>query len=169
MASANDRWSDLPVDPDLEPDEDVGTKPHPHPVGARTVLAVGLGGIVGAIARYAISLALPTVSGGFPWGTFLVNVTGSAVLGLVVVVLAEQFPDNHLARPLLATGVIGAYTTFSTYVVEADLLVKDGHALMAAAYVVASAAAGLAAVWAGTVAGRAAASYRRVPAGEEAA
>lgn len=122
----------------------------------RNVLAaIAVGGSAGALARYALTLAIPAHSGHFPWGTFITNVTGCAVLGLLVVLLEARFPGNRYLRPFLATGVLGAYTTFSTYAVDADLLVRDGHAGLAAAYVVASVLAGLVAVWVGIVTGRA--------------
>ena len=83
--------------------------------------------MLGAVSRYAISLALPSEPGRFPWGTFLVNVTGSFVLGFLLVVLLEQFPRGRLARSVIGTGFIGAYTTLSTFVVKAVELVRDGH------------------------------------------
>jgi CrcB protein len=129
------------------------------------ILAViACGGIVGSVARYAVERALPTVSGHFPWGTFCVNVTGSAALGLLLMVVIQLLPRGHIARPLIGTGVIGAYTTFSTLAGEADLLVHDGHALGALVYVAASLAAGLAAVVLGMATGRAVVKgFRRVP------
>jgi CrcB protein len=116
--------------------------------------AVATGGAFGAVSRYAISLAIPDTTTGFPWATFLINITGSAVLGFLVTLLLEQFPRGRLARPLLGTGFIGAYTTFSTFTVEAGLLVRAGHPATAAAYVLASVAAGLAAAWAGMIGAR---------------
>src|ERR1700722_12411120 len=76
--------------------------------------AVATGGAFGAVSRYAISLAIPETTAGFPWATFLINITGSAVLGFLITLILEQFPRGRLARPLLGTGFIGAYTTFST-------------------------------------------------------
>jgi fluoride exporter len=121
----------------------------------KVLAAIAGGGAIGAVARYALTLALPSHSGHFPWGTFITNVSGCAVLGLLVVVLEARFPANRYLRPFLATGVLGAYTTFSTYAVDADLLVRDGHSGIAAAYVVASVVAGLIGVWVGIVTGRA--------------
>ena len=71
-----------------------------------------------------------------------------------MVLLMEHLRQSRYARPFLGTGVIGAYTTFSTYVVEADLLVRDRHSNTAAAYALASLACGLLAVWAGITLGR---------------
>ncbi len=123
--------------------------------------AIALGGAIGAVARYGLMLALPTRVGRFPWGTFTINVSGSLVLGLLLVLLAERFPPSRYARPFIGTGVIGAYTTFSTYAVETDLLVRNGHPGVAAGYALGSLAAGLIAAWAGVVAGRALAGLGR--------
>src|SRR5262249_46350210 len=86
---------------------------------------------------------------GFPWATFAVNVSGSFALGMVMALLFERFPPTRYVRPFTATGFLGGYTTYSTFAVETDLLIKNGHAHVAAAYVVASIAVGCAAVWAG--------------------
>jgi len=105
--------------------------------------------VLGAVSRYAVSLAIPTHADRFPWGTFLINISGSAVLGFILILLIEQFPRGRLARPVIGTGFIGAYTTFSTFMVETLLLIRDGHPAIAVAYLAASVAAGLAAVWIG--------------------
>ncbi len=110
--------------------------------------------MVGALSRYALSLALPTSPGQFPWATLLINVTGSAVLGFLLVLLMEKFPRTRLARPVLGTGIVGAYTTFSTFAVESVLLVRADHAATALVYVLASVAVGLVAVWSGMTGAR---------------
>lgn len=110
--------------------------------------------MVGALGRAGVLVALPTQPGRFPWGTFWVNVSGSLVLGFLLVRLAERGPRAHLLRPLLGTGVLGAYTTFSTLTMESVLLVRDHHALTAAANIGLSLIAGLAAVLAGMVLAR---------------
>jgi CrcB protein len=92
--------------------------------------------------------------GTFPWATFLVNVTGSFVLGLFLAVVLERFPPSRSLRPFVATGFIGAYTTYSTFAVETVVLAKDGHSAVAAGYVAVSVVAGLTAAWAGIVAAR---------------
>jgi CrcB protein len=81
-------------------------------------------------------------------------VTGSAILGFVLVLLVEQFPKGRLARPIVGTGVIGAYTTFSTFEVDAVTLIRAGHPVTAGVYLVASVAIGLIAVWLGITAAR---------------
>lgn len=118
------------------------------------LVAIALGGAIGGVARYSVSLALPTRPNHFPWDTFLINVSGSLVLGLLVVLLAERFPPSRYARPFIGTGIIGAYTTFSTFGVETDLLIRGGHLGIAAAYALGTLAGGLIAAWIGVVAGR---------------
>lgn len=113
------------------------------------VFALGCGGVVGAVSRYAVSSAIPIVLGRFPWNTFLINVTGSALLGFLLVLLSEQFPRGRLVRPFFGTGIIGAYTTFSTMEVDALLIFRDHHLLIGVVYVVASIFGGLMTVWLG--------------------
>ena len=93
-------------------------------------------------------------AGHFPWATFGANVSGSLLLGFLLALLLERYPPATYARAFAGTGFCGAYTTFSTFSVETDVLVKDGHGGLAAAYVAASLVAGLAAAGAGIVAGR---------------
>ena len=118
------------------------------------MIALALGGVLGAVSRYALSLALPTESDRFPWGTFLINVSGSFVLGCLLVMIIEQFPRGRLARPVIGTGFLGAYTTFSTFMVEAVELMRDGRPETAVAYLAASLFAGLGAVWLGMTGAR---------------
>jgi CrcB protein len=111
--------------------------------------AIALGGALGTPARYGISLLVDVTPGTFPWGTFWTNITGSFALGFLFVVLLERFPPSRYLRPFVATGFLGAFTTYSTFAMETDLLVKNGHVGVALAYAVGSLLAGFAAVWAG--------------------
>jgi CrcB protein len=97
------------------------------------LLAVMLGGAAGAMARWAIELAVPTV-GGFPVATFLINVTGAFGLGLVGVVLLERLAPTRYLRPLLGIGFLGAYTTFSTMAMEGVRLLDRGRPGLAVGY-----------------------------------
>ena len=115
----------------------------------RELLAVGLGGAIGAPARYGIAQLVDITPGTFPWGTFWINVTGSFALGFLLVVLSERLGPTRYLRPLLATGFLGAYTTYSTFAVEVDLLVKNGHVPIALVYAITSFTVGWLAVWAG--------------------
>lgn len=158
MASAGD----LPRSP-LDPDVDFGPGGRSEPLHRRRrarraqaiiVVALACGGVLGAVSRYAVSLALPTETARFPWGTFLINVSGSAALGFILILVIEHFPRGRLARPVLGTGFLGAYTTFSTFTVEAVELIRGGHPETALAYVAGSALAGLLAVWIGMTSAR---------------
>ena len=119
------------------------------------VLAViAVGGIAGSAARFKLAEALPVGSGRFPWATFWTNVSGSFLLGFLLVLLLERFPPTRYVRPFLATGILGAFTTMSTFMVETALLVKDGHVATAAGYGFGTLAAGLGLAYAGVVAAR---------------
>jgi CrcB protein len=164
-------WGRLPLDPDVDEDVDGDVGPNvdedvderPPRQGARTppgrtdprvLAAIALGAMPGAAARYGLSLLVPTHPGGFPWTTFWTNLSGSFALGFLLVVLVERFPPSRSTRAFAGTGFLGAYTTFSTFSVEADLLLKDGHLATATAYVTASLVVGLAAAFGGMLAAR---------------
>ena len=116
--------------------------------------AVAAGGALGAPARYGVAQLVHVAKDTFPWATFWTNISGSFALGLVVLVVVERFPTERYARPFLAIGFLGAFTTFSTFAVETDLLVKDGHAAVGITYAVTSVVAGLLAVWLGMLVAR---------------
>jgi fluoride exporter len=116
-----------------------------------THLWVIIGSFLGGMARYGISGAVARrVGETFPWGTLVVNVTGSFLVGVFAAVIAG--PDAAL-RSLLITGVCGGYTTFSSFSLQTLTLAREGEWLRAAINVIASLAFCLAAVWAGFVAG----------------
>jgi CrcB protein len=96
-----------------------------------------------------VAQLVPLSPGAFPWATFWTNVTGSFALGVVVVVILRRYPSDRFARPFLASGFLGGYTTYSTFALETVLLARDGHAALGIAYAVASLLAGFAAAWAG--------------------
>lgn len=116
-------------------------------------LAIAIGGAVGAVARYGLSLGLPTSPGGFPWSTFTTNVTGCLLIGVLMVILTEvQAHPHRLARPFLAVGVLGGFTTFSTYTAEArELIVSGAPPGLGLGYLFATLAAALVAVQVATV------------------
>ena len=113
----------------------------------RLLAAVFAGGVAGTLARLALLEALPVDPGAFPWATFLANVAGAFLLGVVA---REGGPRGALLGP----GLCGALTTFSTLQVELLLLLDGGQVALAAGYGAASLAAGLAAVTAGARAAR---------------
>ena len=100
---------------------------HHGRAGPDVLAVIALGGMVGATARFKLSEAIPAQAGHFPWATFWTNMSGSLLLGFMLSVLIERFPPTRYVRPFLATGILGAYTTMSTYTVETALLIKDGH------------------------------------------
>jgi CrcB protein len=132
------------------PDIRTGTAAGPRPSvlrGQAPVLSVvAAGGAIGACARYAASLAWPAPTGGFPWTTFWINVVGCAVIGVFMVVSTEIWTAHRLVRPFFGTGVLGGFTTFSTYAVDIRKLVDHGHAGTGFAYLAATLFAALAAV-----------------------
>jgi CrcB protein len=115
-----------------------------------------LGGVLGALARWGVATALPHSSGGWPWATLLVNVTGCLLIGVLLAVVLARFPSSTWLRPFLATGVLGGYTTYSTFAVDTVALIDAGHPGVAVGYVIASVLGGVLAVVAGLLLGRAA-------------
>ncbi|MFE8946828.1 fluoride efflux transporter CrcB [Streptomyces sp. NPDC003233] len=118
------------------------------------VAMVALGGALGACARYGLALAWPTPPGGFPWATFLTNVIGCAVIGVFMVLITDVWAAHRLVRPFFGTGVLGGFTTFSTYAVDIRKLVDAGRPGLGLAYLAATLCAALAAVWLASVAAR---------------
>jgi len=115
----------------------------------RLLAVIAAGGVVGALARWGIDLAFGERDPGhWPWATLVVNVVGCLLIG----VLASRLPTQDGAwwpRPLLITGVLGGFTTFSAYAVETGLLIDEGAPLAAAAYFAVTVLAGLLAVLVG--------------------
>ncbi|WP_329469712.1 CrcB family protein [Streptomyces sp. NBC_01723] len=96
---------------------------------------VALGGAIGASARYGAFLWWPNAAGGFPWTALVVNAAGCAVLGVFMVVLSDVWAAAHrLVRPFLGTGVLGGFTTFSTYAVDTRQLIDSDSARTGLAY-----------------------------------
>ena len=122
----------------------------------RVAIAIAAAGALGALARYgldaAVSRRFPTA---FPWGTFVVNVSGALALGFLFTLFTEHLTVSPWLRAALTVGFLGAYTTFSTLSLETYRLLEDGAIGLALANVFGSAAAGLLAVYLGVIAGRA--------------
>ncbi|WP_217169398.1 fluoride efflux transporter CrcB [Streptomyces sp. AC512_CC834] len=128
---------------------------------APVVAVVALGGGTGAAARYAASLWWPTHTAGFPWTTFGVNAVGCAVIGVFMVAVTEVWAAHRLVRPFFGTGVLGGFTTFSTYAVDSRHLFADGRVRTGLAYLAATPLAALTAVWLATWAARRVLKRRR--------
>ena len=121
--------------------------------GTADVAAIAVGGGLGSIARYGLSVAFPA-GHGFPWSIFAVNVSGCLLLGLLMVYLLEVWPPRRFLRPFLAIGLLGGYTTFSTYAAGVMTLLIGHAPALADAYALTSILAALVAVWAGMKLGR---------------
>ncbi|HEX3324373.1 MAG TPA: fluoride efflux transporter CrcB [Solirubrobacterales bacterium] len=114
----------------------------------RRLAAIYVGGMLGALARVGLSQAMPHGPGGWPWGTFAVNMAGALLLGYFFARLRDH-PEDSLAHPFLTTGVCGTLTTFSTLQLELFEMVDGGHFAIAVAYLGATLAAGFLFVRAG--------------------
>lgn len=118
-------------------------------------ILVGLGGAAGAISRYAVDRTVTNIVGPTVLGTFLINVTGSFLLGLFVAAVLSRTTWHPELRTLIAVGFLGAYTTFSTLTVATVQLADSGEYLRATLNLVGSIAVGLVAAYLGIVVGRA--------------
>ncbi len=117
-------------------------------------LIVGVGGFVGAIARYMIGTYIGSRFGiRFPYGTFVINISGCFLVGFIVTLLARTTASQYW-RYLIPIGFIGAYTTFSTFEYETLRAVQDGQITAGLLNVVFSVVVGFAAVWVGAAIGR---------------
>jgi CrcB protein len=149
---SHDADPNLPVDADT--DDGAGESFVRTRVERGVLAALALGAMPGAAARFEISKLVTASGNGFPWATFWTNVSGSAALGFLLVLFVDRFASSRYVRAAATTGFLGAYTTFSTFSVETDLLVRDGRLGVAVAYVIASLVCGIGAAWIGIVVGR---------------
>jgi len=125
------------------------------------VAVVAAGGALGAAGRYGASLIWPTQTGAFPWTTLWVNVLGCAVIGVFMVVISDVWVAHRLVRPFFGTGVLGGFTTFSTYAVDIQKLVDEGRPRTGLAYLAATLVAALMAVWLAVTVARRVLAWRR--------
>src|SRR6266567_8099097 len=109
------------------------------------VFAVGVGGGLGALARYYIAGAIQSAATVFPWGIFIVNISGGFLMGLVVEASALKLNLPPDLRAFLTVGILGGYTTFSTFSLDSALLIERGAWASAAAYMAGSAVLSVAA------------------------
>jgi CrcB protein len=153
----------LPVDPDVEPEDRVAplrladlTRGLRRVVVQRwDVLAlISLGGALGSLARWGTSAAWPGGDAHCAWATLQVNVLGAALIGLLMVLVRRSGTEGRYARPFLGVGVLGGYTTFSTYALDAHEMLLTGHVARAGGYLVGTVVLGLLAAWFGIAVGR---------------
>ena len=116
------------------------------------IFIIGIGGFLGAISRYGVALWIGQRWGrNFPLGTFVINVSGSFLIGLLMSLFTERFMVNPQWRLMLVVGFLGAYTTFSTFEYETGALMKDGEWLIAMLNVLLSVSVGFIALKLGEV------------------
>jgi fluoride exporter len=121
-----------------------------------TIIGVAVAGALGALARYGLGGWLSSrFPGAFPWETFIINISGSFVIGLLFVIFTERLMPHPVLRTSLMVGFVGAYTTFSTFSLETFRLIEDRAVGLAVANVFGSVTAGLVAVYLGIVIARA--------------
>ncbi len=125
------------------------------------VLAVAAGGSLGALLRYEAGLIWPTASGTFPTTTLMINLSGCLVIGAFLVIITEIWTPHRLLRPFFGTGVLGGFTTFSTYSLEVVTLVRQGDPRTAMLYLGVTVVGALLAVALGMLAARVLLSSRR--------
>lgn len=133
--------------------------PPPRPLYLRPsyLLMLLVGGATGTTGRFWLERELAAPAGTWPWTTFAINVVGSFLLGLLLTTLARAGPDKGWRRRVrvgVGTGMLGGFTTYSTFVVEVDLLLRTGHVATAAAYALVSVTAGIAAALVGVAVAR---------------
>lgn len=124
-------------------------------MSAQIWLAVGAGGAIGAMARHGVSrLSLHYLGPNFPWGTLAANVAGSFAMGMLIAWLARHEPHSAALRAFLTVGVLGAFTTFSTFSLDVVTLYRDRTVMIAGAYLLASVLLAIAGLVAGLLIGR---------------
>lgn len=131
----------MPPDPTIDPDALGSRAPHLSPA---LVGVVALGGAVGTGARYLAVVLIPRV-GGWPWPTYAVNLVGAFVLGWLLEALVRRGPDHghrRVVRLLVGTGFCGGFTTYSSFAVDIDTLLRGGSVAIALAYAVSTVVVG---------------------------
>jgi len=122
----------------------------PYYGGMNPYLLVGIGGALGAMARFAVGGAIGALPNGFPLSTFLINIAGSLAMGALVAVLAKTTPQfQNEIRLFVAVGIFGGFTTFSSFSLDAITMIERGDFLLAAIYIVGSVLLSLFGLWLG--------------------
>jgi fluoride exporter len=150
----------LPIDPDVE--ERASDRASGRGSQARRALAsrwdilavIALGGALGSLGRWAVGHAFVAPRGGFPWATFVENLTGGFALGVLMIFILDVWPPSRYIRPFVGVGVLGGFTTWSTYMLDTRALVVADRTPMAALYLFGTLIGGVAAVWAGILLAR---------------
>jgi fluoride exporter len=145
-----------PVDPDV--DLHVPAQRRQRSWDPAVLTAIAAGGVLGAEARYGMSVWITHDPGQWPWATLLVNISGCFLIGILMVVITELTSPHRLVRPFIGVGVLGGYTTFSTAMVDVQQLALAGRAVAALGYLVTTVTAAVAVAFAGVIVTRAAAA-----------
>jgi fluoride exporter len=119
-----------------------------------TLLAIAVGGALGTVARFLLDTTFTEPSGHFPTVTLVINLSGSLAIGFLIPLVEARAPRVPLARPFLVVGILGGWTTYSTFAVAAVTLMKDGHAGTSLVYLAATVVGGLCLVVLGHAGGR---------------
>ena len=130
------------VDPDV--DLLVAREVNAHPVAV--LGSISAGGVAGTFARYVLSEVFPRDPGGWPWATWVVNVAGCLLIGVLMVLISEVWTGRRLLRPFLGIGVLGGFTTFATAMIEVQQLVAEGAARLGLLYLMGTVTAAMMAV-----------------------
>ena len=130
------------------------TEPVSPAVPLDVLAIVFVGGAAGGLARWGLAAVFPVHPGRFPWATFGTNVVGCLLIGVLMTLLLAHGNPHRLIRPFVGVGILGGFTTFSTFVVEADRLSSFGSTPLALTYIASSIGTCLVAVWLGTAATR---------------
>lgn len=150
---------ELPVDPDV-PREPPTRREHPRLLDVvrerKDLLAViAVGGAIGSLGRWGLGVLIPHDTGQFAWSTFTVNVTGAVLLGLLMAFMVDVLASTRYVRPFLGVGVLGGWTTFSTYMSDTRaMLAADRVPAGLLLYLTGTLLVGLVGVWVGLVTGR---------------
>lgn len=115
----------------------------------KNAILIGCGSFIGGVARYLISVAMKTISKGFPWGTLAVNLVGCLVIGLLWGFFSKNSSESSSLALFITVGICGGFTTFSTFSKEALMMLQAGNVISLLAYVAISVIAGIALVAAG--------------------
>ncbi|MEV4127387.1 fluoride efflux transporter CrcB [Nocardia sp. NPDC049707] len=132
----------------------MGQRAHIPAVEPSVLAVISLGGGLGALARYGIGVWWPAQPHQVPWATFTINVVGCFAIGILMVLITEVWVAHRLLRPFLGIGVLGGFTTFSTYSLEVRRLLESGAAVEALGYLGGTVVAGLGAVVLGMISAR---------------
>ncbi len=147
--------ADPPVDPDVDLDVAAQRRELTTPRAGAVLAAIAVGGIAGAEARYGLGVVWPHPVTGWPWSTLVINTSGCGLIGVLMVLITERFSPHPLLRPLVGVGILGGYTTFSTFSADTVALAEGGAGQIALLNVAASVALALTATVLGGLVARA--------------